>query len=132
MVKKSSLSMMLRSQRHICGQILEKLGYSVHTAASGEEAVEYLKHNNVDLVLLDMLMDPGINGLETYERIIKIHPHQKAVLISGYAATDEVKRAQGLGAGALIKKTGNNKEPWNCGKRRVGKKIRFACLFIFH
>jgi PAS domain S-box-containing protein len=94
----------VESQRHICSQILEKLGYKVHTTASGEKAVEYLKHNTVDLVLLDMLMDPGINGLETYKRILKINPYQKAVLFSGYVATDEVKKAQELGAGPLLKK----------------------------
>ncbi len=57
-----------------------------------------------DLVLLDMIMDPGINGRETYERIIKIHPDQKAVIVSGFADTDEVKQAQKSGAGRYIKK----------------------------
>jgi DNA-binding NarL/FixJ family response regulator len=51
-----------------------------------------------------MIMDPGINGRETYKRIIDIHPGQKAVLMSGYAETDEVKATQKLGAGAMIKK----------------------------
>jgi DNA-binding NtrC family response regulator len=63
-----------------------------------------LKENTVDLLLLDMIMDPGINGRETYERIIKIHPKQKAIIASGYAETDEVKAAQKLGAGKYIKK----------------------------
>ncbi len=49
-------------------------------------------------------MDPGINGRETYSRIIKIHPNQKAVIVSGFAETDEVKEAQKLGAGKYIKK----------------------------
>ena len=51
-----------------------------------------------------MIMDPGINGRETYERIIKIHPKQKAIIASGFAETDEVKEAQKLGAGQYIKK----------------------------
>ena len=50
------------------------------------------------------MMDPGINGRETYERIIKIHPEQKAIIISGFAETDEVKEAQRLGAGRYLKK----------------------------
>ena len=54
--------------------------------------------------MLDMIMDPGINGRETYERIIKIHPDQKAIIVSGFAETDEVKEAQKLGAGQYIKK----------------------------
>ena len=57
-----------------------------------------------DLILLDMIMDPGINGRETYERIIKISPGQKAVIASGFAETMEVKAAQELGAGRYIRK----------------------------
>ena len=49
-------------------------------------------------------MDPGINGCETYQRIMKIHPNQKAIIVSGFAETDEVKQAQKLGAGRYIKK----------------------------
>ena len=84
--------------------MLDKLGYKTKAVSSGEEAVEYLKENTVDLLLLDMIMDPGINGRETYERIIKIHPKQKAIIVSGFAETDEVKEAQKLGAGKYIKK----------------------------
>jgi DNA-binding NarL/FixJ family response regulator len=58
----------------------------------------------VDLILLDMIMDPGISGRETYERVIKIHPNQKAVIVSGFVETDEVREAQRLGAGRFIKK----------------------------
>ena len=94
----------VESQREICCQILEKLGYQAYAVPSGEEAVEYLKKHMVDLVLLDMIMDPGINGRETFERIIKIRPGQKAVLISGFVETDEIRTVQNLGAGALVKK----------------------------
>ena len=51
-----------------------------------------------------MIMAPGINGRETYERIIKIHPNQKATIVSGYAETADVKKIQKLGAGKYIKK----------------------------
>lgn len=49
-------------------------------------------------------MDPGMNGRETYEKIIRIHPNQKAIIVSGFAETDDVKKAQKLGAGQYIKK----------------------------
>ena len=94
----------MESQQEISCKMLDKLGYKTKAVSSGEEAVEYLKESSVDLILLDMIMDPGINGLETYERIIKIHPKQKAIIISGFAQTDEVKKAQKLGAGQYIKK----------------------------
>jgi PAS domain S-box-containing protein len=92
------------SQREISCRMLETLGYQTKSVPSGEECIEYLKKNSVDLILLDMIMDPGMNGRETYERIIKIHPYQKAVIVSGFAETDEVKKAQKLGAGRYIKK----------------------------
>jgi two-component system, cell cycle sensor histidine kinase and response regulator CckA len=92
------------SQREISCSILDKLNYNSEAVASGEEAVEYLKGHRVDLVLLDMIMDPGINGYETYKRIIKIHPGQKAIIISGFSETDDVKKTQSLGAGQYVKK----------------------------
>jgi len=94
----------VESQREISCKMLDTLGYNTKAVSSGEEAVEYLKENTVDLILLDMIMDPGINGRETYERIIKIHPKQKAVIVSGFAETDEVRAAQKSGAGQYIKK----------------------------
>jgi len=94
----------VESQREIACNMLDTLGYKATAVSSGEEAVEYLTEHSADLILLDMIMDPGINGRETYERIIRIHPKQKAVIASGFAATDEVKESQKLGAGQYIKK----------------------------
>jgi PAS domain S-box-containing protein len=94
----------VEEQREIATKMLKKLGYSVTSVSSGEEALEYIKNNSADLIVLDMIMDPGINGRETYERIIKIHPNQKAVIASGFAETYDAKKAQKLGAGQYIKK----------------------------
>lgn len=91
-------------QREIAGKLLEKMGYAVKLAAGGEAAVEYIRDNGVDLVLLDMIMDPGIDGLETYREILKIKPDQKAIIVSGFSESDRVKDALGLGAGAYVKK----------------------------
>ena len=90
----------VKEQREIASKILEKLGYSFTTVSSGEEAVDYLKDNSADLLILDMIMDPGIDGLETYKRILEFHPKQKALIISGFSETKRVKKAQKLGAGA--------------------------------
>ena len=92
------------SQRDISCRMLEVLGYRAHAVASGEEAVAHLQTETVDLVLLDMIMDPGMNGRETYEQIVKRHPGQKAVIVSGYAETEDVLKAQLLGAGQFLKK----------------------------
>jgi len=66
--------------------------------------VEYLKEKKVDLIILDMVMDPGISGRRTYELIIQQNPDQKAIITSGYSETVDVRETQKLGAGAYIKK----------------------------
>lgn len=94
----------VETQRDISCQMLEALEYSPKSVPGGEEAVEYLKENRADLLLLDMIMDPGIDGLETYRRIKEDNPGQKAVIVSGFAETDKVKETLRLGAGCFIKK----------------------------
>ncbi len=94
----------VETQREIACNMLNILGYKTEAVSNGEEAVKSLQEHTVDLILLDMIMDPGINGRETYERVIKIHPNQKAVIASGFAETDEVREAQRIGAGRFVKK----------------------------
>ena len=94
----------IAEQRDVASGLLSRLGYKVHTAASGEEAVNYLRENRSDILVLDMIMTPGIDGLETYQKILEIHPKQKAILVSGFSETERVREAQRLGAGAYVKK----------------------------
>jgi PAS domain S-box-containing protein len=94
----------IREQREIATSILEQLGYRAHAVASGEEAVGYLRDTTVDLLILDMIMDPGMDGLTTFEQILQSHPEQQAIIASGFAETQRVKRAQELGASTYLKK----------------------------
>ncbi len=94
----------VEEQREIASQILKKLGYSVTSVSSGEEAVAYMKENSADLLVLDMIMNPGIDGLETYRQILEFHPKQKAIIASGFSETDRIREAQRLGAGKYVKK----------------------------
>ncbi|MFH0995670.1 MAG: PAS domain S-box protein [Pseudomonadota bacterium] len=94
----------VKEQRELAMIMLTRLGYCVTTLSGGEAAIEYLKTNRIDLIVLDMIMDPGMDGLETYQRIIETHPNQKAIIVSGYSETDRVKKAQELGAGAYVRK----------------------------
>jgi PAS domain S-box-containing protein len=94
----------VKEQREIALKILSQLGYSVRLASSGEEAVKLIRNETADLVVLDMIMPPGIDGLDTFEQIISIHPNQKAIIVSGFSETNRVKKAQQLGAGAYVKK----------------------------
>ncbi|OPY86240.1 MAG: Blue-light-activated protein [Smithella sp. PtaU1.Bin162] len=91
-------------QRELAKAMLKKLGYRVACASSGTEAIAYLKTNKADLIVLDMIMDPGIDGLETYQQVLEIEPAQKAIIVSGYSETDKVKKARSLGVGAYVQK----------------------------
>jgi len=94
----------MEAQREITHEMLTMLKYRVETVASGEEAIAFLQENTVDLVILDMIMDPGIDGLETYTRLQALRPDQKTLIVSGFSETGRVKEAQLLGAGAYVKK----------------------------
>ncbi|MFZ1984063.1 MAG: ATP-binding protein [Desulfatitalea sp.] len=94
-------------QREIAADILRRLGYRTVTAPSGEAAIAYLKQQSdgaVDAVVLDMIMDPGMDGLDTYRQIREWDATIKATIASGYAETERVKAALRLGVGAYIKK----------------------------
>ena len=91
-------------QRRVTAQLLSKLGYKVTCVESGERALEVLRGNVQDLVILDMAMSGGIDGAETYRRILEFSPHQKAIILSGFSDSSRVLAAQKLGAGAFVRK----------------------------
>jgi len=91
-------------QRDLGERMMQRLGYKAYTATSGEAAVALIKDRPYDILILDMIMEPGMDGLETYREILKIIPDQKAVIASGYAETERVHEMQRIGAGSYIKK----------------------------
>ena len=91
-------------QREVSSHLLRRLGYDVRSVASGEAAVEVLRSGPVDLVVLDMVMSPGIDGAETYRRLLELWPGQRAILVSGYSETERVLEAQRLGAAEYVRK----------------------------
>ena len=42
-------------------------------------------------MVLDMIMDPGMDGLDTYRSVLEIHPKQKAIIVSGFSESDRVQ-----------------------------------------
>lgn len=91
-------------QRQIAVEMIMALGYSAEAVASGEAALAYLKEQSADLLLLDMAMDPGMDGLETYERVLAIRPRQRAIIASGFTQNDRVKKALSAGTTAFLNK----------------------------
>ena len=94
----------IKEQREITLDLLNTLGYSAESVSSGEDAIEYLKGRGVDLIVLDMILDHGMDGLDTFKRILELHAGQKVVIVSGFSETDRVYEAQRLGAGQYVKK----------------------------
>ena len=94
----------VKEQLEIASMILTKLNYTVHTVSSGEEALSFLEDNAVDLVILDMIMEPGIDGLETYQAIINKWPDQKAIIASGFSEIGRLNEALQHGVKSHLKK----------------------------
>ena len=94
----------VKEQRELATAMLGRMGYKVDSVSSGEEALSFLKTSHPALLVLDMIMDPGMDGLETYQRILEINPKQKAIIVSGFSETSRVKKTQELGAGAYVRK----------------------------
>jgi len=91
-------------------QMLEKLGYSVLIARSGQEAVDAYTNSpdDVDLVLLDMIM-PGMEAGDTYDRLKSINPAIKVLLSSGYSLDQKASSIIDRGCNGFIQKPFNMK-----------------------
>jgi CheY-like chemotaxis protein len=78
---------------------------------------------DIYLIVLDMIMDPGMDGLDTYKIIIKINPQQKTIIVSGFSESDRVKEAKRLGAGAYVRKPYIKEKLGMAVKKAVGRPI---------
>ncbi len=79
-------------------KLLEKKGYAVLTAISGEEALEKLKPQNVHVVILDVKM-PGMDGNETLKAIKTLYPLVEVIMLTGHGTMDSA--IDGLKSGAF-------------------------------
>jgi DNA-binding NtrC family response regulator len=94
----------VKDQRDLAARLLTSLNYKVSSVPSGEDAIKYLKDHQTDLIVLDMIMDPGMDGLDTYKSVLEINPKQKAIIVSGFSESDRAKEAKILGAGSYVRK----------------------------
>ena len=78
--------------------LLEVEAYNVDTAPSGEAAMLKLQQGAPDVVLLDVLMPGGMDGLQTLEQMRERHPHLKVIMLSCVSDTRKVVQAIRLGA----------------------------------
>lgn len=94
----------VREQREMAAELLETMGYTTHIAENGHVAIDFLKENDADLIVLDMIMEEGFDGLDTYREILKFKPRQKCIIASGFSENERVRECQRLGAGAYVSK----------------------------
>ena len=78
-------------------KVLKARGYGIGAAAGGVEALEELRFNRYDVVVLDLRM-PGMDGIETLERIRKHDPLLPVILLSGHADMSKAVEAMQHGA----------------------------------
>jgi two-component system, cell cycle sensor histidine kinase and response regulator CckA len=90
----------VKEQRDLAAEMLKKLNYKVSSVSSGKEAIANIEEHKIDLLVLDMIMDPGMDGLDTYRSVLETQPKQKAIIVSSFSETERVDEAHALGAGA--------------------------------
>lgn len=90
-------------ERQTLKDSLETKGHHVTTAASGQEAIEFVKKDNIGVILMDVRM-PGINGIETFEEVHKIRPEVPVIFVTGYSIEDALRDAVSKGAYACLQK----------------------------
>lgn len=78
-------------------KLLKEENYFVVAAASGEDGIEIVKHNSLDLVMLDMQL-PGMNGMETFKQIREIDSKLPVIIVTAYGTTDIAIKATKMGA----------------------------------
>ncbi len=83
--------------------ILRERNHSVEVAWDGFEAVERMKEESFDVVLMDIKM-PGMNGVETYKEIKKLDPEAMVIMMTAYVGDDLVAEAMEEGARAVLYK----------------------------
>jgi two-component system cell cycle sensor histidine kinase/response regulator CckA len=98
-------------------RMLEKLGYRVLLAESGDRALEAYETqgSDIDLVILDMIM-PGMGGGEAFDKLKAIDPSVRVLLSSGYSLNGQAARIMRRGCDGFIQK------PFNL--EQISKKLR--------
>jgi signal transduction histidine kinase len=107
-------------QRKIAEGLLRRLGYRVLTCSSGEAAIALLEKQPVDLVILDIIMEPGMNGVEACEAMLEADPGQKVLFVTGYSDSETLDRAGRLSRGDCLFKPYGLEKMGAMVKERLG------------
>lgn len=95
--------------RYSISKTLQRVGYQVHTASSGEEALEMMDSQRYDVVLTDIRM-PGLTGVELLAEIKKSAPDAVVILLTGYASLETAIESLRLGAHDYLVKPSSSQD----------------------
>jgi two-component system alkaline phosphatase synthesis response regulator PhoP len=95
--------------RYSISKTLQRVGYQVHTAASGEEALEMMRHQEYDVVLTDIRM-PGLSGVDLLAQIKDQAPDAVVILLTGYASLETAIESLRLGAHDYLVKPSSSQD----------------------
>lgn len=92
-------------QRLLTTKLLESLNHETLSAPGGQEAISILKDDCCfDLMIVDMVMEDGFDGLDTIHAALRINPQLNCIIATGFSENDRVKSALELGASACLNK----------------------------
>jgi CheY-like chemotaxis protein len=94
----------MKEQREMTVEIVKSLGYRSVSVPSGEAAIDYLKNNNADVMLLDIIMAPGINGVDAYKDAVQYKPDIKTIIVSGFSNPNIAHELKKLGISDFLQK----------------------------
>ena len=87
----------------LCVNVLQALGYAVKGANRGETAVELMRKESFDLMVLDYKM-PGMTGFEVFQQARRLHPGMAVVLVTGHGTPEIIDEANRMGFHAILLK----------------------------
>ena len=87
----------------LCVNVLQALGYAVKGANRGEAALDILRKERFDLMVLDYKM-PGMSGFEVFEQARTLHPDMAVVLVTGHGTPEIINEANRMGFQAILLK----------------------------
>ena len=104
----------------LCVNVLQTLGYAVKGANSGEVALDILRKERFDMMVLDYKM-PGLTGFDVFAQARALHPELAAVLVTGHATSEVVEEANRLGFAAILLKPFTSDELRSTVDKVLGK-----------
>ena len=88
---------------HTLSERLETRNIESSVVYNGEEALDFVKDDEPDVMVLDLMM-PGIDGLEVLRRVKRDHPYVEVIILTGHGSDREETLANELGAFAYLHK----------------------------